>query len=202
MKYFFRSIVIVGMMLFYTTSYAAIELTLSADPNPVTVGGLIDIEIAISGLGDGTATSLGGYQFDLTFDSALLSLDSVQFGDPTLGNQLDLFNLGINFPDVIASPGSLALAEVSLDLEDDLNLSQAGAFTLLTVSFEGIGTGTSALNLSNIFLSDASGMSVPVDEVTGVDIQVNAASQVPEPPTILLLGISLLLFGGFTTRKA
>jgi hypothetical protein len=52
------------------------------------------LNIFISGLGDGTAPSLSTFDLDISFDPTILAFSTAVFGDPILGDQLDIWGLG------------------------------------------------------------------------------------------------------------
>lgn len=132
-------------------------LSLHPDPASVGVGASVEVALTVSGLGAGSAPSLSVFDVDLTYDPAVLQFDSVAFGDPVLGDQLDLSGLGT----ITGLDGSVAGAvnhfEVSLDLPADLDALQAGAFTLSVFRFTALSPGVSPLNLSINSLGDALG---------------------------------------------
>jgi len=153
-------------------------VTLDLRPPGSTVGqnALVHVELWISGLGTGTAPSLGAYDFTLAYNPALLGYGAFSFGDPILGNQLDLLGFGTVSGLDGATPGQLSAFEISLDLAGDLDAMQAGAFTLGTVSFKALGSGTSALQFTSVLLSDAAGNALAVELGRG-------SVSIPEPVT-------------------
>jgi len=153
----------------------------------VALGSWFDVAIRISGLDDGAAPSLGAFDLDFAYDPAVLVAASPSFGDPSLGDQLDLMGFG---PILGSSPngsGSLNLFEISFDPTDLLDSAQAGAFTLATIPFFAAAAGTSALTITINALGDATGF-VPIE--AGV---VNGSVTVPEPGTLILLGLGLVI---------
>jgi hypothetical protein len=157
----------------------------------VALGDSIELELRISGLGDGVSPSLGTYDIDIDHDGSLLQLDAVTVGDPVLGDQLDLFGLGA-ITSVSFGVNSVNLFELSLDSPADLDDLQAAAFTLATLTYQGIAAGVGSLSLNVIALGDSFG--APLDfEAFGASITV---SQAPEP-----CGVALLLIGVVTTCR-
>ena len=95
----------------------------------------VDIALQISGLGDGTTPSLSTFDVDVSFDAALLDFSNAAFGDPVLGDQLDLLSLGGNpLEALLTSPGLTNLYELSLDSVEDLDNLQADSFTLAVLT--------------------------------------------------------------------
>lgn len=156
MKHWFRRVLSAAILISAATAAnAAIELALV--PIAQTASSL-SVGIAISGLDDGAAPSLGAYDFDLSFDAARLTYVSSDFGDPILGNQLDVFGLGANWVSAsLSSPGVLNVFELSLDDPADLNAQQLGAFTLAVLHFDVLNAGDTTLNLAINALGDADG---------------------------------------------
>ena len=116
-------------------------ITLATDA-PVGVGQTTIVDLLISDVGDAMAPSLGAYDITITFDASLLGFASAAFGDPVLGNQLDLTGLGSLHGDD-PGLGNVNLFEVSLNPPDLLNSTQAGAFVLARLTLIGLSEGTS-----------------------------------------------------------
>jgi len=151
-------------------------VTLDLRPPNSTVGqsSLVQVELWISGLGTATAPSLGAYDFTLAYNPALLGYSAFHFGDPILGNQLDLLGFGTVSGLDGATPGQLSAFEISLDLAGDLDALQASAFTLGTVSFKALRSGTSAMQFTSVLLSDAAGNAMAAELGRG-------SVSIPEP---------------------
>lgn len=132
-------------------------LSLQPASASVGVGASVEVALTISGLGDGSAPSLGVFDVDLTYDPAVLQFDSVAFGDPVLGDQLDLSGLGAVTGFDASVAGAVNHFELSLDSVADLDALQAGAFTLSVFRFTALNPGVSPVELSLNSLGDAQG---------------------------------------------
>ena len=152
----------------------AVSLDLSPASSSVNLGDQVQVELRISGLGDGTAPSLGAYDFMLAFNPTVLGFSAFSFGDSILGNQLDLAGFGTVAGFDGGTPGQLSVFEISLDLSTDLDTLQAGAFALGTISFNTLGNGVSALEFTSVLFSDAGGNPLAVQFGSG-------SISVPEP---------------------
>ena len=168
----------------------AVASTVSLVPgaSSVAVGDSVSLDLAISGLVGGAAPSLGGYDITVEFPS-IFTLNSEVFGDPILGDQLQLVSSG--FTEANVGSGSVELIEVSFDTVATLNTLQPDAFTLAVLNFTANSAGSGNFSLANITLSDASG------KVVGSSISnatIAAVSSVPEPATLLpLCGLLALI---------
>jgi hypothetical protein len=177
---------------------AASAITLEVVPSSSTVnmGGSVTADIKVSGLGDGTAPSLGAYDIDLTFDASLFTFSSVSFGDPLLGNQLDPI-FGFTFAsDFFLVGHTLSLSDVSIEDPFILDAFQAPAFILASVVFDvNQTTGVGVFSLLVNDLSDSFGGLLDSTTIAAT-VQV-----VPVPAAILLFGTGLIGLIGFSKRR-
>ena len=191
--------VLVGLAVVLGAGQASGDITLAFDPSSQTVGlgESVDVAITIAGLVDFDAPSLGGFGFDVLFDDSILSLDDVVFGDPVLGDQLDLFGLGHDEFRDDTSPGTAYIFELSYDSEQELNDLQADSFTLATLTFDTVGLGTSGLLISLDLpgaLSDSLGSAL---NATAGTAQVAVVSA----PSAMLLGALGVGIVGWMKRR-
>ena len=181
------------LLLVLQGSAYAIAIEVAPSTQDVSLGTTANVEINISGLGDGTAPSVGSFDLDLVFDPGILSFNNITFGD-----QLDILGSG-SITGVDSSVlGVVSALEVSLDSISDLNNLQLPSFTLATISFNTLAAGTSALSLSLTALSDASGNPLSATLQNGT---INVTT-VPEPATWLLFGVGLLAMFGMSRRSS
>jgi hypothetical protein len=165
-KTLFLFMVAVILAIFSVATSDAITVGLNPDSLDVEVGDFPTVDAVISGLGDHAPPSLSGYDMDISYDSSILFLDSVDFGTNLL------VSMGGNIP---TAPGVVNVFEVSLEDPVDLVANQPSSFSLFTMEFEAVETGISPLHLYVNALSDEQGNSLLV----------------PEPATLLLLGSGL-----------
>lgn len=166
-------------LLLTTFGSKAFAIDMSLSSPSTNLGSKVDVELDISGLGNGTAPSVGAYDVNVTFDPNVVSFDSVAFG-----NQLDFSSFGFlqSFDDTNAATGTLNLAEVSLESEPDLNSLQAEDFSLATITFDTVNVGSSnvAVSLNGATgLGDAAGDPLTVDNFNSGSVTVNSAVPVP-----------------------
>lgn len=180
----------------------AVMLNIIPASQSVDVGNTVTLELQISGLGEFTSPSLSVYDIDVLFDSSLLSFEDAVFGDPVLGNQLDLFGFGsINSATPIG--GGVNLFELSLDLPDDLDTLQASEFTLATLDFQSVGAGLGLFSLSVNELGDSFGDSMAFDYGGDAEFRIaNSNTVVPEPVTAVMFSAGLLSGAYFRQRKS
>ena len=194
-------ILVLGVVvtLAFTNSARAVLIEFVPDSQSATLGSTADFELVISGLGDFSPDSLSTFDIDVSFDPAILSLSSVIFGDPILGDRLDLFGLG-SITDVIDfGGGTVNLFELSFDFPDGLDTLQAGSFTLATLTFDTLALGTSDLLLFVNALGDSFGLPIFADVAAG-SIEV-VPNPVPEPDALALFIVGLLGLGIVTWRR-
>lgn len=217
-KILFLSMALTIFVLFSIAPSQAITIGFNPITQDVMLGDQAFVDLYISGLGDGyfnngntngyvndgnfngyyyTAPSLSAFDLDIRYDPAILSMNNVTFGDPVLGDQLDIWGLGGNPVGAsnIAIPGVENIYEVSLDLPQDLVDYQADSFTLATLTFDTLALGTSALDMGINELGDEWGnpLTATVDR--------GSVNVIPEPATLLLLGSGLAGIGFFSRRR-
>jgi len=177
---------------------AATPITISVLPamGQVFVGDTVSVALEIAGLGDdGTAPSVSAFHLDLAFNRDVLRLENVVFGDPGLGNQLDLAGLGTVQMVDTSTLGRVNLFELSFDSPLDLDGLQASSFIMATMTFSAVAVGGSPLNLNVLSLADSAGSPLTATAMDSVVL-----SKVPEPTTVMLTSIGLL--GLLTIRRA
>src|SRR5262249_7665852 len=125
---------------------APATITVFPSAPTVSLGNQVNVSLFISGLGSFAAPSVGTFDLLVSFDPTILSLHSVNFGDPTLGDQLDPTGLGNTISFSTPGFGTVGLFDLSLASASDLNNLQPASFILGTVIFVTIGTGTSSLD--------------------------------------------------------
>jgi len=139
------------------------------------------VDVVVSGLG--RPPSVGAFDLEVVFDPVILSSTGVTFssflGDAVLLEALTDFRF---------LPGSVELAEVSLLLSAELDALQPANFTLATLSFSALTSGSTTLTFSEITLDDAFG-----------NLLIGQKA-VPEPPTSLLTGAGLTLLNAVVSR--
>lgn len=176
-----------------------IQVALSPVTQNVPLGSSVQFALGVSLLNIGEPPSLGAYDVTVYFNSNILAFSSVVFGDPILGNQLDLFGLG-SIQNFTPGIGNINLFELSLDSSDDLDAFQAGDFTLAILTLSTIGSGTSSLDINVIALADAVG--APITSVTsGSEITVTEVSGIPEPRTVVITTFGLAALLGESWRR-
>jgi len=139
----------------------------------VSLGSFVVIGIVVEGVE--AADPLNAYEFDLDYDSLILTPTSVSDG-------------GFLVPPVFVIEQNLLSPDVNLATTTIGGAGAAGAGLLATLVFDAIGLGTSTLDLNDVILSAPFGVQIATGDLLDASITV-----IPEPGTFVVLGAGLLL---------
>jgi Cohesin domain len=173
------------------SAHSALAATLQVVPsvNQIGIGSSVQISVRINDLVDLGAPSLGAYDLDIHFDPTVLSFSGVTWGDALLGDQLDLAQLG-SFAQIdtgAVANGKLNLFEFSYDDIAALNNTQAGSFTLFSLTFDAVAAGLSPISIDVNALGDANGNAL------AAQVGNASVSAVPVPAALPLFASALLV---------
>ena len=166
--------------LAFTIHAEAITLSLAPSTQVVPAGSPVNVSLVVSGLK--AAIAIGLFDVSLDYDANVVGFKNAVFGDPTLGDQLDVFGFGSETA-ITSGVGTVQLFESSLDFPDDLIHLQADAFVLAVVSFDTLVDGVSPLGLRINFLEDANSEALSAETRDGMIV----VARVIEPSTLLLV---------------
>ena len=130
-------------------------LSFSSTPDLISLGSMVTLRAQVSGAAD-----LFAFQFDLSYDPAILQLDSVSEGSflPSVGTTFFL-------------PGSIDSSSGTASFVSDTLLGTgpgaSGSGDLVELTFTVLSSGVSPLTLSNVILLDSVGADLPAVVVPG-----------------------------------
>lgn len=180
----------------------AASLSFAPTNSAILTDDVFAVDIVLSDMRD--SDTISAFDFDISFDSSVLSFDSY-----SLGVGLGVVD-GISAGDASSGNSALGLvnlAELSLIGPDwftegsffaDQFTSPSDSMTLATLSFQAINPGMSVLSFANVILADEDGSPFSATTNPG-SVTVDP---VPEPATMLLFGTGLAgLLGGRLRKK-
>lgn len=178
--------------LFICPVFGAVVVQVVPASQNATLGATVSVQVAISGLGVNSPPSLGAYDLNIGFDPTILQFTNSAYGDPTLGDQLNLAGLG-SIQSTTPGNGTVEVFELSLDSINDLNNLQAPAFVLVTLTFQALKTGTSPMSVTINALSDAFGNGLGATTAGGSVSVSQSPILTPVLSTPALVAFALLL---------
>jgi len=188
------SIVLPLLLISSPSAFATVILDFSPSVQTVPLSGQASVDITASNL---QSEYIGAFDFDISWDSSILSLASVSFGNALGGGLLSFQAENTN-----NSMGTSSLTELSF--LSNLTSLQTGNTNIIlaTLIFDTLSTGQSALALAgNIsgggFLSDENGNLLAASANSGL---INVVT-VSAPETLFLMGIGLLMIFGIRRRN-
>lgn len=203
-----RKLILAGMLAGIFAAQSAYALTLEMNPATQSkdIGQTLSYDVWVKDVGSEIVTA---YDIDLAYDTSILSLSSVVFGNGlNLGNLLDSFQF---------SSGTVKVNEFTYLPDANLLAAQANDFVLFTLGFTGLAAGTSNLTMSVNSMAGHSepdpifGDPLPValtpDSVVGASAKIGNDTTpppvgVPEPGSLALLGLGMTGLAFIRRRKA
>ncbi|MCF7979559.1 MAG: PEP-CTERM sorting domain-containing protein [Chromatiaceae bacterium] len=171
---------------------AALILSVSPASQTVSLGDQVLIDVLFSGLEDGLDEIVSGYDLTLSFDDSILAYSS--------GSYFDLVDFS-PIPDFSIN-GEISWNSSSFLDDAVLQGQQGDSVTLASLTFNTLSAGTSPFNFS-------------FDDVTGLDFTTLSYSiengsatvgasvgSVPEPATLVLVGLGILAMTAARRRNA
>ena len=135
----------------------------------VTVGNSFVVDVLLE-----DAADFAGFQFDVAFDSARLLGTNIASGN--------LFGLDTFLVASSIGAGTLTFAETTLGSA----LTVGAPAVLASLQFTALATGTSALTLQNVVLSDSTGNAIAIAALNNGQVTINPQAA-PEPFSSVLM---------------
>ncbi len=184
---------IVGIALLLMPAAAgAISIGFSPGSQTVGLGNSAFVDVTISDL---AGEVVSAYDLDVAYDPAILTATDVVFG-PLLGDEF-FFEVFNDFD--LSGSGVVDFAQLSLLSDFELASMQPDAFVLATIEFDAIGEGTSSLDfVAPLEIRGLGGSTLDVDPASG---SVTVPAPIPEPITMLAVGLSITGLGGYIRKR-
>lgn len=164
-----------------TLPVEAARIFIDPSSQNVTVGQTLTLDVRIADVID-----LYAFEFDLGFNPSILSANDgglegafLPSGGPTLFISGTIDNGG----------GTISFIANALN---GSALGVSGSGILATMRFTALASGSSGINLFNPILLDSNVVDIAVDSIQSGNVTITAAtSNIPEPSTLVLIGIGL-----------
>ncbi|NMP30891.1 hypothetical protein HII17_04880 [Thalassotalea sp. M1531] len=175
---------LIAFLVLWQNQASATIISIEASTFSPNQGDTLTIDLWVRDLG---LDVVSGYDVDINFDPAILSLQSASFGS-LLGGGIDSIQDAVDFGNYIN------FAEISFLSEFDLSSLQGGTdFILGSLSFLTEQTGTTQISIANALVTGADpfieSFSGPANTLT---FDINS-TQVPEPNIWLLMVFGLFV---------
>jgi hypothetical protein len=190
MKYSYKLVLFFLISIMLNAPTLATVVALDTSESNVTVGNSVNIDLTISGLGNGEAPTLGAFYVEILFDDTILNFDNVVYGSLLGNTDPRAFETDII---TIDDAGFVSLDQFSFLFDFELDAIQPDTFTLATVTFNTIGAGVSAIDFNFVDLSTANGDFFDPDLAgTSVKVVTPVSASAPYSITLLLFGMGAL----------
>jgi hypothetical protein len=147
--------------------------SVSAPAQPVNSNQQFSVSIMVQ-----PNSPISGAQFNLSFNPALATINSITEGNLFNQNGASTYFLGGTINNTAGTVSGVADAIIGAGK----NVSAVGSLAVINMTARTTG-GTSALNLSNVILADANGQSVPVNTINGQVVINGTTTSTTTTPT-------------------
>ena len=163
-------------------------LTFVTNTQTVALGSSVTVSAVLTGLEDGGLDEIiAAYDLSVSYDDAVLSYAGGTF----FGLSSDTFLTSLG-------GGTISWNSISYDSDAALQSAQGNSFTLATMVFNTLSTGTSALSYSYHDVTGLNAATLNYATLPG-SVTVNA---VAEPSSLVLMSLAMMLMAGVKQRKA
>ena len=171
---------VVSLLLGVTRVLAAPIISVQPSATTVSAGQAFTVSISVS-----DAVDLYAFQFDLGFNPAVVAASNVTEGPflPSAGSTFFIPGAIDNAAGIVTFTADSLLTAIT---------GANGAGTLAQMSFMGLAGGLSQLNLLNVVLLDSQLAGI-TSSTQNASVTVGGPVQVPEPGTLVLLSVGVLL---------
>jgi hypothetical protein len=190
-----KSLVLAASLLMSHVSSASLIFWLDPDVQPGATGDDVTLTLMVGGLEDLEPRSLAAFDLDILFDPSVLSFTSYTLFDG-LGDlglfEAEDFSLGEY------APGAVGLSEVSYLFDFELDPFQPGTFALAELMFHVDSLAAPGFTIVSMRpglfgFADAQGGEFVDVEMRSALIGTQPVNAVPEPSTLFLLSLGLVL---------
>jgi len=193
----YSKIFAVAAACFAVSANAVPVLSFAPSSQTVNVGDTLSVSAVLSGLqSGGLDEALTAFDVQIGFDSSILGINGVTFNPAAeLGGAADtFFDSSLNTSSVSFNLTSFLSDALLQSLESD-------SITLGELSFTALAEGFSALSYTWQDLTGLNSAALDHSTVNGSVTVAGRTAPVPEPSSILLLGIGMLGVLGFNRHK-
>jgi hypothetical protein len=183
--------VIAGIFLasiFSSAAFADAVLSVVPTSSTVSQGDTFAVDVNIA-----QVTDLYDFEFDLTFDPAVLQATTVLEGTFLSSGGSTFF-----------IPGTIDNTDGTITFNTNTLLTAISGVTgngvLVEFDFIALANGASSLDVSNVIMQNATGELLD-DATTGGSVKVQGATAVPEPSILMLLTGGLLALSGLALKR-